>query len=347
MDRYLRNPASRRSFLKVLAASGAYAGLGPRALMGNEPSKHGRIDVHHHMMPPFQPNARITWTADTSLGVMDKYGTETAILSFVVPAEFVYDGSEKARSLARRANEYGAKTVSAHPERFGFFATLPLREPEASLKEIEYCFDTLKCDGIVLLTNAGDKWPGDPLFSPIFDELNRRKSAVFLHPSTPNCCRNLVAGVPDYVVEYDFDTTRAVVSLLFSGTFSRCPNVRWIVNHSGATVPTLAGRIKDRVPGDTANFKAHAEGKNEQIPNGAYYELKRLYYECAHATYPMPMAALRAFAPPTQFLFGTDFPVEAYETTVDQFQELQLPADVQYALDRGNAERLWSRFQRL
>jgi 6-methylsalicylate decarboxylase len=229
------------------------------------------------MMPPFQPNARITWTADTSLNVMEKHGTETAILSFVVPAEFVYDGSEKARSLARRANEYGAKLVIDHPKQFGFFATLPLREPEASLKEIEYCFDTLKCDGTILLTNAGDKWPGDPLFAPIFDELNRRKSAVFLHPSTPNCCRNLVAGVPDYVVEYDFDTTRAVVSLLFSGTFSRCPNVRWIVNHSGAAVPTLAGRIKDRVPGDTANFKAHAEGKNEQIPNGAYYELKRLY----------------------------------------------------------------------
>lgn len=333
--------------MRALAAGSAYAALGPRLLMGNEPGKRGRIDVHHHMMPPFQPNARITWAADDSLRVMEKYGTEAAILSFVVPAEFVYDGSEKARGLARRANEFGAKLVSEHPKQFGFFATLPLREPEASLKEIEYCFGALKCDGIVLLTNAGDKWPGDPLFAPIFDELNRRGSAVFLHPSTPNCCRNLVAGVPDYVVEYDFDTTRAVVSLLFSGTLARCPDIRWIVNHSGAALPTLAGRVKDRVPGDMANFKAHAEGKNEHMPNGAYYELKRLYYECAHATYAMPMAALRAFAPPTQFLFGTDFPVEAYETTVDQFQELHLPAEVQYALDRGNAERLWPRFHRL
>lgn len=340
----------RRKFLKTIAAAGTYCCLGAPSFAEASPRKHGRIDVHHHMLPPFQPNPPIqpdakTWTAERSLAVMDKYGTDTAILSFVAPSEFVYDGSEKARKLSRQANDYAAKIVSDHPTRFGFFATLPLREPAASLKEVEYAFDTLKCDGIVLMTNAGDKWPGDPLFAPIFDELNRRRSAVFLHPSTPNCCRNLNTSVPDYVLEYDFDTTRSVASLLFSGTLSRCPDIRWIVNHSGATIPTLAGRIKDRVPGDKSSFKGNAEGRNDKIPNGVYYELKRLYYECAHATYPMPMASLRAFAPPTQFLFGSDFPVESYETTVGQFPELKLPADVQFALDRGNAERLWPRLR--
>jgi 6-methylsalicylate decarboxylase len=341
--------SSRRSFLRTAACAGAYfsfSGITAKA----EAPRRGRIDVHHHMIPPFQPNPVIqpaakSWTPEGSLEVMDKYGTETSILSFVVPSEFIYDGSEKSRALARKANDFAAKVVSHHPKRFGFFASLPLPDRDGSLKEIEYAFDTLKCDGIMLMTNTGDKWLGDPLFASVFEELNRRRSAVFIHPSTPNCCRNLAAGVPDYVLEYDFDTTRTVTSLLFNGTLSRSPNINWIVNHSGAALPTLAGRIKDRVPGDNANFSSNATGRNSKIPHGVYYELKRLYYECAHATYPMPMAALRAFAPPTQYLFGTDFPVESYETTVGQFPELELDTEVQHALDRGNAERLWPRFR--
>ncbi len=334
---------SRRGFCRTLGAVGAGALSGAAGLLAQ--AKRGRIDVHHHMLADFY-FAKNRWTPDASLSTMDKFGTETAILSFVVPGQVIYDGSEKARGLARQANEYGAKLVNDHPKRFGLFAALPLREPDASLKEIEYAFGTLKCDGVVVMTSAGDKWLGDPLFAPIFDELNRRKSAVFIHPSTANCCRNLVPGVADSVVEYDFDTTRTVTSLLFSGTLARCRDIRWIINHSEAAIPTLAGRIKDRVPG-AASTAGHlgTEGKSDKTPDGVYFELKRLYYECAHATYPMPMAALRAFVPTSQLLFGTDYPVEPYETTVEQIPGLALPEDVQLALDRGNAERLWPRFK--
>lgn len=339
---------SRRSLLKTITAAGAmlpFTKLNAESFGQGRQTKRGRIDVHHHMLPAFHfPDRK--WVPETSLQIMDKYGTEVSILSFVVPGTVIYDGSEKARSLARQANEYGAKAVSDYPKRFGFYAALPLREPDASLKEIEYAFDTLKCDGVVIMTNAGDLWPGDPLFAPVFDELNRRKSPVFLHPAAANCCRSLMPGIGEGVIEYDFDTTRAVTSLLFSGTLARCQNISWIVNHSGACIPVLAGRIKDRVPGvETTSGHGNPDGISDKTPNGVYYELKRLYYECAHAAYPMPMAALRAFAPPTQYLFGTDFPVEPYETTVNQIPELNLPKDIQYALDRGNAERLWPRLK--
>jgi predicted TIM-barrel fold metal-dependent hydrolase len=269
-----------------------------------------------------------------------------------VAAEYLYDGSEKANAFAREANEYGAKAMQMNPRRLGFFAALPGRNIDASLKEIEYAFDTLKCDGVALFTNLGDKWWGDPVFLPIFDELNRRKSAVFFHPTVANCCHNL-AGLGDGVVEFDFDTTRTVVSLLYNGVLARCQDIRWIINHSGAAIPALAGRIKDRVPGSSTNTLGPSnaivgkptEGKSEKTPNGVYAELKRLYYECAHAAYPMPIAALRAFAPSTQYLFGTDFPIEPMESTVTQIPGLKLPADIQHALDRGNAERLWPKFK--
>ena len=336
-----RSTCSRRDLLRSGMVAAAAAGL-----RGQTANSHpGRIDVHHHMLPSFQfSNNR--WTPERSLETMEKFGTATAMLSFVVPGQVIYDGSEKARSLVRRTNEYGARLAGDHPARFGLFAALPLREPDASLLEIEYAFNVLHCDGIVLMTSTGDKWPGDVLFAPVFDELNRRKASVFLHPSTPNCCKELVPGVAESVLEYDFDTTRAVTSLLFSGTLARCRDVRWIINHSGAAVPVLAGRIKDRVPGATSNSgKGSTEGRSERTPDGVFFELKRLYYECAHAAYPAPMAALQAFAPPSQYLFGTDYPVEPYETTVEQFPGLHLSAEVTYALDRGNAERLWPKFR--
>jgi 6-methylsalicylate decarboxylase len=341
----------RRDLLKAIAVVSGAAILRPVGDLMAQATKgrtgRGRIDVHHHMLPPFQPNVTSRqYTLQVSLDEMDKFGTESAIISLTLAAEYLYDGTDKAIKFARETNEYGGKAMQMNPKRIGFFASLPAKSVDATLLEIEYAFDTLKCDGVALFTNTGDKWWGDPMFLPMFDELNRRNAAVFFHPTVANCCHNM-AGLGDGVVEFDFDTTRTIVSLLYNGVLSRCPNIKWIVNHSGAAVPALAGRIKDRVPGamSFSNGKFNrTEGKNDKIPNGVFYELKRLYYECAHATYPMPMAALRAFAPPTQFLFGTDFPIEPTESTVQNFPGLRLPADIQHALDRANAERLWPRF---
>jgi predicted TIM-barrel fold metal-dependent hydrolase len=207
---------------------------------------------------------------------------------------------------------------------------------EGSLREIQYAYDVLKVDGIGLFTNTGAKWLGDPTYAPIFNELNRRGAVIFLHPVVADCCGNLAVGVPPDMVEVDFDTTRAVASLLDNGILSSCPSIRFIINHSGAAVPTLAGRIKDRVP------KKDAE---KLVPRGALYELQKLYYEVAHATYPWPMAALMKFVPPTQILFGTDFPIEPYETTLNPLSELALSEETLEQIYRGTAEHLFPRLK--
>ena len=98
--------------------------------------------------------------------------------------------------------------MADHPGRFGMFAMLPLPYIDECLKEIEYAFDTLKVDGIGMMTSYGDKWLGYPQFAPVFDELNRRKATVYTHPTSPNCCVNLVQGVNDATVDWAADTTR-------------------------------------------------------------------------------------------------------------------------------------------
>jgi 6-methylsalicylate decarboxylase len=341
--------ASRRQVLRSLALAGVSGLLPASAAHGQSggTTNHRRIDVHHHYFPTPAPGNQ-NWTPALSLEAMDQYGIATAILSGVQYGDEIYDGTEKGAAIARQYNEFAAKVVSDQPGKFGFLAVLPLNNNEASLKEIAYAFDTLKADGVGILSNTGAKWPGDPSYLPVFEELNRRKSAIFIHPFVGKCCRNLVAGVGDAVIEFDLDTTRAVTSLLYNGVLSKYSDLKVIVNHSGAAVPVLAGRLKDRVPGagSRSATPSNHEGRSEKIPNGVYYELRKLYYECAHATYAMPFNALTNLGvPDAQRLFGSDFPMEPIVTTVTEIPALKLSPTLERALDRENAERLFPRLK--
>jgi 6-methylsalicylate decarboxylase len=272
---------------------------------------------------------------------MDKYAIATSIVSLSQVADTaldtVYAGTEKSRGLTRSFNEYGAQMVRDYPGRFGLFASLPLPDTEGSLREIEYAFDTLKADGIGLYSNTGDRWLGDTAFAPTFDELNRRKAVVFIHPIAPKCCRSLVPPISDFATELDFDITRAVNSLMVNGTLSRCRNITFILAHSGGTLPVLAGRINDRYPKQKQYM--------DRVPDGVTGELQRLHFEVAHATYPMPLAALTRFVPSSQILFGTDYPAEPIESTTEPLAKFGFSADDLRAINRGNAEKLFPRLK--
>src|SRR5206468_2046208 len=177
----------------------------------------GLIDVHQHYQAPFMAeggNSR--WSVSRVIELMDKNGIATVILSGGAYGDRVYTGTENGRTMARRLNEYAAKLVSDYPKRLGFFAVIPYPDADGTLREIEYAYETLKADGVGILSSIGDKWPGDAAFVPAFQELYRRKAVAFIHPFVPKCCRDLIpAG--EASVERDFDTTRAVTNLLYSG----------------------------------------------------------------------------------------------------------------------------------
>jgi len=337
---------SRRRLLKVLGALGAASatGFASRQLFADGVVKSsaagGRIDVHHHHIPPAlrQGTGGHNWTPELSLQMMDRFDIAVAILSMTQMGDILYDNTEKGRKAVRLGNDYGAQVMSDHPKRFGLFSAVPLPDIDGVLKEIEYGLDTLKADGIGIYTNDNQgRWPGDPYFEPMWQELNRRHAIVYMHPLAPQCCRSLNDGVPTSMNEYDFDTTRACTSLLANGVLHRYANVTIIVAHSGGTMPVLSQRVKDRYPHDPKH--------DEYIPNGVIPELQKFYVDIAHASFPAPMAALLKFALPDHIMFGTDFPAEPIETTVDQLPNLDLPPQLAKAIDRGNAERLFPRFK--
>lgn len=296
---------SRRGFLTQAIGAGltAAATLSPRPSKAK--SDPGHIDVHHHFAPAFHREALGAlrdgpwpkWSPAMSIEDMDKNGTATAVLSIIQPGTWVGD-IEGTRTLTRKLNDYGATLVSDHRGRFAQFTCLYPPDIEGSLKEIEYGLDTQKSQGICLLTSYGTKYLGDPAFAPIYDELNRRKALIYVHPTTPACCGKLVPGIPAGSIEYATDTTRTIASLVFSGTTVRYPNIRWIFSHSGGTLPFL-----------TARFVRQAEvQKPAFLPNGPLPEFAKLYYELAQGNTPGQIAALLKMVSVDKVLYGTDFP---------------------------------------
>jgi 6-methylsalicylate decarboxylase len=305
--------------------------------------KPHRIDVHHHLAPPayiaelgpkniLQPQA-LDWVPEKSIEDMDRAGISTAVTSIAQQGCWFGDDAA-ARRLARACNDYAARLVADHPGRFGMFTTLPLPDIEGSLLEIEYGLDVLGAEGVCMLTSYGGKWLGDPHFSPVFEELNRRKALVYTHPIAIGCCVNLVPDIPDVVIEYGTDTTRAIASLVFSGTAARYPDVRIIFSHAGGTMPFLIGRFMNL---------AEVPHLAARLPDGVLPLLQRFNYEVAQATNPGTMSSLLQLVPVSQVLFGTDFPFRTGEKHVRGLNGCGLSAADLQAIYADNALALMPR----
>jgi predicted TIM-barrel fold metal-dependent hydrolase len=256
------------------------------------------------------------------------------VTSISEPAVWFGD-DEAARKLARECNEYAARLKSDHPGRFGMFATLPMPDIAGALLELAYAMDVLKADGVCLMSSYESKYLGDPAFEPLMEELNLRKAVVYTHPVRADCCRNLVPDVAQPVVELPFDTTRSILSIVFSGTAARFGDIRFIWSHAGGTVPFLINRI--------ARYAAGRKDLADRYPKGAMHELQKFYYDTASAAYPSTLAPLLQLVSSSQVLFGTDFPFAASAATAKGLAEFGLGESDLRAIGRDNAVKLMPR----
>jgi 6-methylsalicylate decarboxylase len=309
----------------------------------------GKIDAHHHFVPPAWLDAQRErglldadveqllgrWSIEQSLADLDRNGVAAAIGSMAPPGIW-FGEPAAARRLARECNEFSAELVRKHPTRFGFLAALPMLDVPGSLAEINYALDVLRADGVGILSNTAEIWPGDPTLDAIFAELDRRAAVVYVHASVPGCCRALVPGVPPPVTEFLFDTTRAITSFLVNGTFARFRNIRFVFSHAGGTVTVLAHRI--------AGFQERRPELRDVAPDGVVETLRGLYYDIATMTNAPAMAALTALVPTSQILFGTDYPFVPIEATAGPLGRLSLPNGELVSIGRDNPLRLFPRF---
>lgn len=311
------------------------------------------FDVHLHFVPDVYREAAIAagwdkpdgmpgipaWTERGMLDMMDTVGIAKGILSISSPGVHFGDDAA-ARNLARKVNLEGAALKQRWPDRLGLFASLPLPDVDAALAEIAFAFDELGAEGIYLQSNAAGIYPGDSPFEPVFAELNRRKAIVFMHPTSPACpcCANRERPMPRPVLDFMFETTRAVTNLVLSGTLDRFPDIRLIVPHAGAALPALLDRIV-WAAGVLPNM-------GELTTEAIRATFGRLYFDLAGVPVPRLLSALRSFADPARLFYGSDWPhtpqhvVERLRDEIDTsaVHEPDFLASVQY----GNAARLFA-----
>jgi predicted TIM-barrel fold metal-dependent hydrolase len=330
----------RAAFLAGFGALGAAAALGSPTL-AQVPGARTRIDVHRHLSPPnyaadsapahlpMFPKPLADWTAERSIADMDAAGIAMAMLSMPATPGVFYGDAPAARKLSRSSNEYMASLKRSSPGRYGMFAVLPMPDVDGSLAEIAYAYDQLKSDGIGLFSSYGPAlFLGDPKFAPVWEELDRRRALVFVHPAGNACCNTLQPYIGEAAIEYGTDTTRTIASLVFSGFSQRFPNVRVIFSHGGGTLPFLIERF---------TLQARNPDVGKKFPNGIEAEFKRYYYDTAFVTNTVAMSAMTALWSPSHILFGTDFPYRDALPSVNELASCGLTPDQQSAITHANA----------
>jgi predicted TIM-barrel fold metal-dependent hydrolase len=315
----------------------------------SEPGK--TIDVHSHYLTPryreeaeaaghSQPDGFVAlpeWEAAAAVETMDRRGIATSMLSVSSPGIHFGDDAA-ARALARHVNDEGAATVAAHPGRFGLFASLPLPDLDEAIQELDYALDELGADGVVLQTSNGGVHLGDPGLDPLFAELNRRRAVVFIHPCSPPCWKEVSLGFPRPMLEFMFETTRAVTNLVLKGARRRFPDIEIIVPHAGATVPILA----DRIAAFTQILGlAEVDSMEEVIET-----LAGFWYDLAGFT-ERQLPALLRLVDSSRLLYGSDWPFTPEEVgallAAGLAQVDDLSAEEKTAMFTTNATRLLPR----
>ena len=316
-------------------------------------SRSRTIDVHAHFLPTVYRHALQEagletldggipvpdWSPEEALALMDEVGIDGALLSISSPHVSFVDAA-KAVGLCRSINDSAAEIRREHSRRFGAYAILPLQDITATYTEVERALDQLELDGIALPTHVGGHYLGDPRLRPLLEILDERRATVFIHPTSPTCFEAFGLELPAPMIEFPFDTTRTAASLLFSGALARHRHVNFILPHGGGTLPLLSMRI--------AALGSRPVLGDRAVPLPQTMDaFARFFYDTALSFLPHQIAALRALAPISQVLYGSDFPfanADVVRIAESTFANLPFTPAEQELVRHGNAARLFPRF---
>jgi predicted TIM-barrel fold metal-dependent hydrolase len=279
------------------------------------------------------------WSPELALDVMDENGIEVALTSLAQPG-VQFGDANAAPALARRCNEFAAELSACWPRRFGALAVVPMWDVREAVAEIEHALDVLKLNGVCLFASYGQKFLGDPWFDPVLAALDARAAVVFVHPALHPSSRSLALPWPGFMMEYLFDTTRAVVNLAFGGALERFANIRFVLAHAGGLVPYFAWRL---------SVSPMIDARLPQLSRAQVYErLRRFWYDIALAPTGETLQCLAAVAAPERIVFGSDWPFAnagvIAEAAATYAAVTSIAPAQRSAIDRVNAMALFPQF---
>jgi predicted TIM-barrel fold metal-dependent hydrolase len=281
--------------------------------------------------------------------MMKDLSISKSIISISSPGVYIGD-VDASRKLTRQCNDFASDLAKRRPKDFGFWAALPLPDVPGTLEEIKYAADVLNAEGFALETNHHGTYLGDAAFDEIFTELNRRKSIVFIHPTTP-CVKHtgshshstvtVLPQFPNPMFEFMFDTARALINLFLSGTIERCPDITFVIPHAGGALPPVIQRF--------CSFATDILGSEINVSSQVVRETfkRQFYFDLAGFPFPDQIHGLLRFVPSEKLLYGSDYPFTPARGVGMLAQKMEAGleetfsnASVRTAIYSGNAKRL-------
>jgi predicted TIM-barrel fold metal-dependent hydrolase len=307
-----------------------------------------RIDTHHHMIPPHYRDmlrragideaggrALPDWSPEGSLKTMAELNVATAIVSVSTPGTTFLPDAADAAALARDLNDYGANLVASAPDRFGFFATIPMPHIDESVAEVVRSLDDLNADGVVLLANNDGTYLGQDGQDDLFAALDARSAVVFIHPA--DLPGPTVPGVAPFAADFLLDTTRAAYLLVRNGIRRKYAHIRFILSHAGGFVPYASHRMVLAIMAETG-----------ASPADILDDFSSFYFDTALSSSAAALPTLLAFAKPGHITFGSDWPfapVAAGKLFAAGLESYGVDVDTLSAINRTNALALFPRLE--
>jgi aminocarboxymuconate-semialdehyde decarboxylase len=296
---------------------------------GTDPT--GRTIIRHRGARFFGVTAPMTDPAQR-LADMDRVGIDVEVLSVSTPNVFFAEGAGQVE-VARAVNDAYAELIAQHPTRFKGFASIPMDAPDAALRELDRALGELELNGVVLLSNIRGRALTDASYRPFFEEANRRRLCIFLHPMIPVSSEVFNEYVLGPLVGFPFDTSLAVARMCFRGVFRDFPNIRWVIGHLGGAIPYLMERL-DNGYRDFAECREHIDA----LPS-TY--LKQLHYDTVSFSGPA-LRMVRELVGADHMVMGSDYPhmLGSIDRAVTSIQGLDIPDPDKQAIFSGTALRI-------
>ena len=285
-----------------------------------------------------QIRPRLTDFSEYRLSEMDNACIDIQVLSLTVPGLQVDIEPGLARDNARFANEYLAKAIGEHPDRFRGFAALPLQDPAAAAAELERAVTQDGFCGALVndcVYGPGGRYLDTPEYEELWSALESLGVPLYLHPGTPPADHwRVIEGRPElYGATWSWpaEVSGHALRILFSGVFDRHPGAMLILGHMGEFLPFQRSRLDSR-------YATLATTALKRMPSE--YRGTNIVFTNSGVFSPAVMLGAVLEVGADALMFSVDYPYESSYQAVKGFEQTTLNAADREKIAHGNAERL-------
>lgn len=267
---------------------------------------------------------------------MDESGIDIQVLSLTVPGMQIDLESAAARDNARFANDYLAKVITAHPDRFRGFAALPMQDPDAAVAELQRCVGELGFCGALVNDHTQGVYLDDPRYEELWATFENLGLPLYIHPGSDPADRwRVLDGCPEaYGASWSWgaETAGHGLRILYSGVFDRHPGATLILGHMGEFLPFQMTRLDSR-------YQTLAPDRSlEHLPS--YYIGKNIVLTTSGVFSPPALTGAVLAVGADAVMFSIDYPWERSQEAVDAFERTTLSDSDRAKIAHENARRV-------